>query len=86
MILLFIHMHQQKRVKICENMQTHQINNMIPEEGLLITVTGETIKYGKLELSGRYIYDNNIKVLINNSGTQHKLYEIMKEKLEENKE
>lgn len=71
---------------ICKCIEYAKNNNMIPEEGLLITVTGETIKYGKLELSGRYIYDNNIKVLINNSGTQHKLYEIMKEKLEENKE
>ena len=58
-------------------------NKMIPEGGLVITVTGETIKYGKLELTGEYIYDNNIRVLINNSGNQHKLYEIMKEKLEE---
>lgn len=58
-------------------------NEMIPEEGLVITVTGETIKYGKLEVTGEYIYDNNIKVLINNGGNQHKLYEIMKEKLEE---
>ena len=62
-------------------------NKMIPESGLLITVTGETIKYGELELTGEYIYDNNIKVLINNSGNQHKLYEIMKEKLQQkNKE
>jgi hypothetical protein len=50
-------------------------NKMIPTEGLLITVTEEPIKYGTLKLTGEYIVEKNIKVLINNAGKQHKLYE-----------
>lgn len=50
-------------------------NKMIPGEGLLITVTEEPIKYGTLKLTGEYIVEKNIKVLINNAGKQHKLYE-----------
>jgi hypothetical protein len=50
-------------------------NKMISNEGLLITVTEEPIKYGTLKLTGEYIVEKNIKVLINNARKQHKLYE-----------
>lgn len=50
-------------------------NKMIQGKELLITVTQEPIKYGTLKLTGEYIVEKELKVLINNSGKQHKLYE-----------
>lgn len=60
-------------------------NEMIPTEGLVITVIGKAIEYGKLEKTGDYIVDNNIKLLINNAGNQHKLYEIIVKEKENKK-
>ncbi len=59
-------------------------NDMIPKEGLNVTVVGRRLDYGLLEQTGNYIVDNNIKLLINNAGVQHKLSEsIMNERDEE---
>lgn len=59
-------------------------NDMIPKEGLNVTVVGRRLDYGLLEQTGNYIVDNNIKLLINNVGVQHKLSEsIMNERDEE---
>ena len=48
-------------------------NDMIPKEGLSMTVIGKRLDYGSLEKTGNYIVDNDIKLLINNAGVQHKL-------------
>lgn len=50
-------------------------NDMIPNNSILITVNGNPLEYGKLSETGKYIVENNISVLINNSGNEHKLYE-----------
>ena len=52
-------------------------HDMITEDGLVITVTGDPIKYGLLDKTGNYIVDNNVLVLINNSGVQQKLSQII---------
>lgn len=66
-------------------------NEMIPNDSILITVSGKALEYGKLTMTGNYILDNEIDVLINNAGNQHKLKEsilrernISEEKDEEN--
>lgn len=58
-----------------EYANTHK---MITEDGLVITVTGDPIKYGLLDKTGNYIVDNNVLVLINNSGVQQKLSQIIR--------
>lgn len=50
-------------------------NNMVPKDGIIITVTGKALGYGVLEETGEYVVDNNIKVKINNAGNVHNLYE-----------
>ena len=50
-------------------------NEMIPNEGILVTVNGEPLKYGILVETGDYIVEKNINMKINNVGQQHKLYE-----------
>lgn len=63
-------------------------NQMVPKDGILITVSGEPLRYGILEKTGQYIVDNNIKLTINNAGSEHKLYEStikQKEDKDENK-
>ena len=52
---------------------------------LLVTVTDEPIKFGKLKLTGEYIVDKKINLVINNAGYQQKLYEsTVKQEEEEN--
>lgn len=63
-------------------------NNMVPQDGILITVSGEPLKYGILKKTGEYIVDNKVRVNINNAGSEHKLYEStirQKEEKNENK-
>lgn len=50
-------------------------NDMIPQDGVVITITGKALEYGSLEKTGKYIVKNNIKVLVNNAGKKHRLYE-----------
>ncbi|WP_194191770.1 anti-sigma factor domain-containing protein [Clostridium chrysemydis] len=52
-------------------------NGMVPEGRIFVSITGDPIKYGMLEKTGRYIIDNKIELVINNAGTEHKLNEIM---------
>lgn len=60
-------------------------NKMIPEGSILVSITGNPIEYGALEDTGKYILENKINLVINNVGTEHKLYEIMGKRSESNK-
>ncbi|MGL5150302.1 MAG: anti-sigma-I factor RsgI family protein [Clostridium sp.] len=48
-------------------------NNMIPKDGIVINVSGDSLKYGLLNDVKEYISENNITVLINNNGNERKL-------------
>ncbi|MGL4572173.1 MAG: anti-sigma factor domain-containing protein [Clostridium sp.] len=48
-------------------------NDMLPEGAILVTVTGEPIKYGTLDETGKYVNENNIRLIINNAGNEQKL-------------
>ena len=62
-------------------------NGMIPQEGILITINGKPLKYGIFKKTGEYIVENNISLLINNAGNQHKLYDsTIRQKEEKNEE
>lgn len=55
--------------------QMLEINKEIPSlsKKILITVNGEPLKYGILIKTSKYVYDNNIPLVINNVGNQQKL-------------
>jgi hypothetical protein len=57
------------------NNQMMEINKEIPSlsKKILITINGEPLKYGILSKTSKYVYDNNIPLVINNVGNQQKL-------------
>lgn len=48
-------------------------NDMILDSGIIITVSGKPIKYGSIEKSEKYIYNNSINTKFNNVGNEHKI-------------
>jgi len=52
-----------------------EINKEIPalNKKILITVNGQPLKYGILNKTSQYVYENNIPLVINNVGNQQKL-------------
>lgn len=48
-------------------------NEMIPETGVIITVTGEPLKYKALEKTEKFIKEQGLQVKLNNSGDEHKV-------------
>ena len=62
-------------------------HEMIPQGGIVVTISGKPLKYGTFKETGEYIVEENIRVLINNAGSQHKLFEsTIKQKEEKNEE
>lgn len=51
-------------------------NEMIPNTGIVITVTGTALKYDGLKESEKFIKDNNLEVKLNNSGNEQKISNI----------
>lgn len=49
-------------------------NKMLPEGSILVTVTGDPIKYGTLEETSEFVHDNDIRLRINNAGNEQKLF------------
>lgn len=55
-------------------------NKMVsPENTVYITVTGQPLKYGELPKTNKFVIENKIKVVINNSGVQQKLLDKINE-------
>lgn len=48
-------------------------NEMIPETGIVITVTGNALKYNALEKTEKFIEEKGLQVKLNNSGDEHKV-------------
>ncbi|MDQ0149949.1 hypothetical protein ACFO6R_07410 [Eubacterium multiforme] len=49
-------------------------NKMIPEGRIIVTITGNPLKYGTLEKTGEFVSKNNINLLVNNVGKEQKLF------------
>ena len=47
--------------------------DMISNEGIVVTISGKPMKYGIIDKTEDYIYVNNIDIKFNNSGIEHKL-------------
>lgn len=57
-----------------KNILDYALNNeMIPENGVLITVTGSPLKYNALSETEKFIEEQEIQVKFNNSGDEHKV-------------
>jgi len=63
-----------------------EINKEIPtlSKKTLITVSGQALKYGKLNVTNKFISENNIPIIINNVGNQQKLPQYSPEEQESN--
>lgn len=48
-------------------------NEMIPDTGVLITVTGRALGYNDLEETEKFIGEQGLQVKLNNSGDEHKV-------------
>lgn len=48
-------------------------NNLIPDGGIILTVSGEAVKYGALEQTGDYVVKENIDITFNNAGREQSL-------------
>ncbi|GAA0086706.1 hypothetical protein ACH36K_03860 [Clostridium sp. MB05] len=48
-------------------------NEMFPESGVIVTVAGNPLKYGVLEKTENFIEEEKLKVMLNNSGDEHKV-------------
>ena len=57
-------------------------NEMIPNQSILITVSGEALKYGLLEDTARYVKEERISVLVNNSGNEHNIKDMVNDEKE----
>ncbi|MBD7911925.1 MULTISPECIES: anti-sigma factor domain-containing protein [Clostridium] len=62
-------------------------NDMIPKDGILVTITGRPLKYGELEETGEYVLDKKISIKVNNVGNFQNINEItaLKRKEEDKK-
>lgn len=57
-----------------KNILNYAINNeMIPESGVIITVTGTPLSYDALKDTESFIKEKEIEVRLNNSGDEHKV-------------
>ena len=61
-------------------------NKMIPDKGIVVTITGEPLKYGVLKETAQYVVDNKILIQINNAGNLHNIYELADKKKEDKNE
>lgn len=61
-------------------------NKMIPEKGIVVTITGKPFKYGILKETAQYVVDEKIAIQINNAGNLHNIYELADKKKEDENE
>lgn len=61
-------------------------NGMIPKDGIIVTITGQALKYGVLDKTGDYVLDNQVSIQINNAGSLHNIYESTESKRKEKQE
>lgn len=48
-------------------------NDMVPDTGIVITITGKALKYNALEKTEKFIKENGLLVKLNNSGDENKV-------------
>lgn len=48
-------------------------NEMLKDSGTVITITGEALKHNSLEKTSEFVYKKDLKVRLNNDGSEHRL-------------
>ena len=48
-------------------------NEMVKYSGIVITITGKALKHNSLEETADFVYKKDLKVRLNNAGSEHKL-------------
>lgn len=58
---------------LCNVIKYVDEKGMIPESGIIITISGKPIKYNSISETEKYIYEKKLEIRFNNSGMEHKL-------------
>lgn len=58
---------------ICKIIEYASENEMVKSSGIVITITGKALKYNSLEETADFVYKKDLKVRLNNAGSEHKL-------------
>jgi len=86
MVSAVVPMNKNIDVALKECIEYARNNKMIPEKGIVVTVTGEPLKYGVLKETAQYVADKNILIQVNNAGNIHNIYELADKKKEDENE
>lgn len=65
-----------------DSLEYAKSNEMIPDKSILVTVSGDALKYGALKETARYVKKEKIGVLVNNYGVKHNLKDMVKDEEE----
>ena len=58
---------------ICKIIEYANENEMVKDSGIVITITGKALKHNSLEETADFVYKKDLKVRLNNAGSEHKL-------------
>lgn len=58
---------------LCKIIEYASENEMVKSSGIVITITGKALKYNSLEETADFVYKKDLKVRLNNAGSEHKL-------------
>ena len=58
---------------LCKIIKYANENEMIKDSGIVVTITGKALKHNSLEETADFVYKKDLKVRLNNSGSEHKL-------------
>ena len=58
---------------LCKIIEYANENEMVKDSGIVITITGKALKHNSLEETADFVYKKDLKVRLNNSGSEHKL-------------
>ena len=58
---------------LCKIIKYANENEMIKDSGIVVTITGKALKHNSLEETADFVYKKDLKVRLNNAGSEHKL-------------
>ena len=58
---------------LCKIIEYANENEMVKDSGIVITITGKALKHNSLEETADFVYKKDLKVRLNNAGSEHKL-------------
>ena len=58
---------------LCKIIEYANENEMVKDSGIVVTITGKALKHNSLEETADFVYKKDLKVRLNNAGSEHKL-------------